>query len=128
MELDALNALIDEISGLGATLVAVSPQAADINKAFREEKKLRFDILSDPGNAVAHQYGIRHRLPDDLTALYTKFGINLPEFNGDDSWTLPMPACLIIDAAGVVRHTDINADYTIRPEPTDTLAALKTVL
>jgi alkyl hydroperoxide reductase subunit AhpC len=36
-----------------------------------------------------------------------------------------MPARLVIDPNGVVRHTAINADYTVRPEPEETLEVLK---
>jgi peroxiredoxin len=62
-----------------------------------------------------------------LSGLLTiKFGIDLPAHNSDDTWTLPMPARLIIDPERVIRCAEINADYTIRPEPEDTLAFLKT--
>jgi hypothetical protein len=33
-----------------------------------------------------------------------------------------------IDAESIVGHADINADYTIRPEPEETLTALKRLL
>ena len=33
----------------------------------------------------------------------------------------------VIDHEGIIRAADVNADYTIRPEPPDTLAALKTL-
>ena len=67
-------------------------------------------------------------MPDDLIALYQQFGLDIPKHNGDDSWTLPIPTCLIIDPEGFIRHANINADYTVRPEPDDTLAALKAVI
>ncbi len=83
------------------------------------------DILSDPGNEVANQYGLKYQMPEELIAIYKQFGLDIPKHNGDDSWTLPIPAALIIDTHGIVRHADINADYTNRPEPEATLAALK---
>jgi hypothetical protein len=33
----------------------------------------------------------------------------------------------IIDTEEVIRHTDINADYTIRPETAETLNTLKKI-
>jgi peroxiredoxin len=127
MELEALEKISGQIDRLGGTLVAIAPQPRETNLALKTEKKLGFDILSDPGNKVAQSYGIRYRLPDDLSALYLKFDINLPEFNGDDSWTLPLPARYIIDQASTVCYAKINADYTVRPEPEETLAALNLV-
>jgi peroxiredoxin len=38
---------------------------------------------------------------------------------------LPLPARLIIDQAGTIRYAEINADYTVRPEIEETIAALK---
>ncbi len=103
----------------------ISPQLVEHNAAFAEEKGLKVDILSDPGNEVAARYGLKYQMPADLIAIYQQFGLDIPKHNGDDSWTLPIPAALIIDNEGVVRHANINADYTNRPEPEDTLAALK---
>jgi hypothetical protein len=51
--------------------------------------KLGFDLLFDPGNKVAEAYGIAMELPDDLIKVYTNRGIDLPTFDGDNSWRLP---------------------------------------
>ena len=111
----------------GAILVAVSPQLVIYNKAMREEKNLSFEILSDPGNQIAEKYGIKYEMPKDLIKVYKQFGLKVDEHNGDDSWTLPMPARLIIDQEGIIRYAEINSDYTERPESEDTLAALREI-
>ncbi len=64
-------------------------------------------------------------LPEDLKQIYHQFGIKLDEYNGDDSWTLPLPARFIIDREGIIRHADVNADYTVRSDPQVTIEALK---
>ncbi len=51
--------------------------------------------------------------------------IDLPRYNGDSSWQLPMPARFVIDPAGVVRDAAFDPDYTVRPDPLETLAALR---
>lgn len=103
----------------------ISPQLEEHNRSIAEEKKLTVDILSDPGNEVAARYGFKFQMPEDLRKVYMQFGIDVPAHNGDDSWTLPLPARLIIDTDGVIRYAEINADYTVRPDPEHTLAALK---
>ena len=127
LELEALEQAAERLSELGATFVAISPQLEVHSREFSEEKKLTFELLSDPGNEVAQLYGIRFELSEDLKEVYQKFGIDLPKYNGDDSWTLPLPARLIIDQGGVIRYAEINTDYTVRPEPEDTLEALKKI-
>jgi peroxiredoxin len=127
LELEALNRAAQEMRDLGAVLLAISPQQEIYNRDLIGDKKLTFTILSDPGNKVAERYGIRYRLADNLKEVYMKFGINLPEYNGDDSWTLPLPTRLIIDRDGILRYAEINADYTVRPDPEETIAALKKI-
>ena len=90
-----------------------------------KQKNLTFDLLGDPGNQVAKQYGLVFALPKDLKALYLQFGIDVAKHNGDDSWTLPMPGRFIIDQTGIVRYSEVDPDYTVRPEPEHTITALK---
>ncbi|RTZ98190.1 MAG: hypothetical protein DSY90_05265 [Deltaproteobacteria bacterium] len=125
MELDALGKVANEFSSQGASLVAISPQAVMFNRAMQEEKNLTFEMLSDPGNKIAESYGLKYQMPEDLIKVYSRFGINIPEHNGDDSWTLPLPARLIIDPDRNIVDAEIGVDYTVRPEPMDTLEKLK---
>ena len=128
MELEALKKAAAEFNALGATFIAVSPQLQTFNRQLREEKKLTFEILSDPGNQVAQRYGLKFQLPEDLREVYLNFDIDLPRYNGDDSWTLPLPTSLIIDQNGIIQHGAINADYTVRPDPEETVAALRKIV
>lgn len=86
---------------------------------------LSFPILSDAGNAAAKRYGIAWKLSGEMQEIYRQFNIDLERFNGDTSWTLPMPARFIIDGRGVIRDAQAHPDYTTRPEPAETLALLK---
>ncbi len=117
----------DQIQALGGTLVAVSPSTRENAAAIADKAKLGFDILSDPGNRYAEKLGLVFKLPDNLREVYDGFGINLPKFNGDSSWTLPIPARFVADTGGAIRYSEADADYTTRPEPEETLAALRAV-
>jgi peroxiredoxin len=57
-----------------------------------QRHKLTFDVLSDHGKRVATEFGLTFQLPEDLPLVHSKFGIDLEKYNGDDSWTLPIPA------------------------------------
>jgi len=125
MELEALQESLPQIQATGATLVAISPLREPFLRQMAEKNHLKFDLLRDMGGAVAGKFGLVFHLPQDLIELYRAFGANLSHFNGDDSWTLPMPARLVIDQKGILRHADINPDYTVRPDPAETIAVLK---
>ena len=124
MELEALNDALPAIKSAGATFVAISPQQTQFNREYIEQKKFNFDLLSDPRNQTANAYGLVYKLPEDLRKIYLQFGIDVPKHNGDDTWTLPLPARYIIDPKGIVRYAEVNVDYTVRPEPENTIAAL----
>lgn len=82
-------------------------------------------LLSDPGNQVARTFSLVYKLPEDLRRVYLGFGVDLRRYNGDDSWTLPMPARFVIDQSRTIRSAEVNADYTVRPEPEETIKVLR---
>ena len=125
MELQALQAALPAFERLGAALVAVSPQTAPNSRKSLRQNGLAFPILSDPHNAVAAAFGLRFALPEDLVALYKSLKNDLPAFNGDASWTLPMPGRFVVAQDGTVLYAEVNPDYTRRPEPDDMLPALR---
>lgn len=90
-----------------------------------EKHKLGFELLTDAGNRVAAQFGLRFPVSPDVRKIYLGFGIDLSATNGDDSWTLPMPARYVIDRDGMIRDAEVDPDYTRRPEPSATVAVLR---
>jgi peroxiredoxin len=120
-----LQAVLGELEELGATLVALTPQTPEHNQSMIAKNALNFHLLSDPGNAYAAELGLRFRVPDELKKVYSGFGLDLPKYNGDDSWTLPIPARYVIDQGGIIRAADIDVDYTRRPEASKTVQDLR---
>ena len=125
MELQALQAALPDFQALGAGLVAISPQIAANSRKSVRQNELGFPILSDPHNDVAAAFGLRFTLPAYLLELYKTLKNDLPAFNGDASWTLPMPGRFVIAQDGTILYAEVNPDYTRRPEPEDMLPALR---
>lgn len=125
MDLQALEAELPQINALGASLVALSPQTASNSRKSVRQNKLSFPVLNDANNAVAAAFGVRYELPDYLIALYTALKNDLPGFNGDDSWALPMPSRFVVGVDGVVVYAEVDPDYTNRPETALLLAPLQ---
>ena len=95
---------------------------------MQRKTRVTYPMLRDEDNQVASQYGLRHGFPDELKALYQGFGVDLAHVNGEPSWTLPLPARFIIDPHGVIRDVDADPDYTIRPDPSETLDKLRSFM
>ena len=125
MELQALQAALPEFQRQGASLVAISPQTAPNSRKSVRQNGLGFPILSDTHNDVATAFGLRFALPDYLVELYKNLKNDLPNFNGDDSWTLPMPGRFVIGQDGTILYAEVNPDYTRRPEPEDMIPAIR---
>jgi peroxiredoxin len=125
MELQALQQALPEFQALGASLVAISPQNPVNSRKSVRQNSLDFPILSDPHNDVAAAFGLRFEMQDYLVELYKSLKNDLPAFNGDPSWTLPMPARYVVGQDGTILYAEVNPDYTRRPEPEDMLPALR---
>jgi len=121
----ALQAILPELTALGASLVAISPQLPEHNREPIRTRHLTFDILTDRSNEIATKFGLRFTLPDYLRQVYRTFPLDLEKFNGDASWTLSIPARFVIDPQGIIRAAESDPDYTTRPEPEDTLEAVR---
>jgi len=125
LELRALQKILPRIRALGATLVAISPQKPDASLSTAESNALEFPVLSDPGCAVARQFGVAFELPSVLRPIYERSGHGLPSVNGGGDWLLPIPATYVIASDGVIALAFVDADYRSRLEPAEVVAALE---
>jgi peroxiredoxin/YHS domain-containing protein len=124
LQLRAYQHALPKFTAAGARLVALSPELPDNSLTTKEKEGLQFAVLSDKGNAVARQYGVAYRLPDELIAAF-KGRLDLPRLNGDDSWELPLAATYLIGQDGTIAYAFIDADYRKRAEPAALLEALE---
>jgi peroxiredoxin len=125
MELQALEAAKPAFDGYGASLLAISPQTTPNSRKSMCQNKLTFAILSDVKGKVGAAFGLRFELPDYLVELYKGLKYDLPTFNDDPSWTLPMPARYVIGQDGTILYSEVNPDYTHRLEPEGMIPVLQ---
>ena len=125
MELEALKEIDSEVRALGARIVVLTPEPERYTRALYKKLNLPYDILTDLHLKTAEEYRLVFTLPDYLLDLYRSFGSTLDRFNDEPEYRLPMPARYVIDKQGIIRAADVNADYTIRTEPAETLKQLR---
>jgi peroxiredoxin len=126
IELEALKTILPEIKALNANIVAISPETKKLDDTTLMQAQLGYNLISDKGNIVAEKFGLKYNFSPELSDIYKNvFGLQLPLFNGDDSWSLPMPARYVVDQKGIIRYEAISLDYTNRPEPALTIEAIK---
>jgi peroxiredoxin len=125
MELEALQGIDSEVTALGARIVVITPELERYTRALHKKWNLTFDILTDLHLKTAEQYRLVFTLPDYLRDLYKSFGSTLDRFHDEAEYRLPIPARYVIDKDGIIRAAEVNADYTIRPEPAETVRQLR---
>lgn len=124
LELRAWQSELPALENLGGSLVAISPQTPDNSLTTAEKNSLAFPVLSDSALAAAEAFGIAFTLHPELVDLYTTFGNDLPELNGNGKWVLPLPATYVIDRDGRIVFAHIDADYRERADPKDVLRSV----
>ena len=125
MELEALQEIHSEVRALRAEIIVITPELERYTRALHKKLNLNFDILTDLHLKIAEQFRLVFTLPDYLRELYKSFGSTLDRFHDESEYRLPMPARYVVDRQGIIRAADVNADYTIRPEPSETLSQLR---
>lgn len=123
-ELEAWQAAYPLVRERGALLIALSPQLVRQNDFTVQRHNLTFPVLSDPGAAVAEQFGITYTVPEPMQRHYRSILVNIPFVNGDQSWKLPLPATFIVRQDSTVAFAQAFADHRVRPDPSEVLAAL----
>lgn len=125
LELRAYQTHLDRIKRAGATLIAISPMLPDNSMDIAAKNDLAFPVLSDVGNKVANDFGLVFTVDSRIQAMYLqRLGNDLPTLNGDDSFTLPLPATYVIGQDGIITYSYVNADYRLRADPEDVLAVV----
>ena len=104
IQLRGLQAALPRFRELGASLVAISPQAPDHSLSLIEKHELAFPVLSDLDQEVIRAYKVQFALAGDLEDLQVNVFQNDPaNQNADHSRSLPVPATFVIDCDGIVR-------------------------
>jgi peroxiredoxin len=122
-ELEVWRDLYGQLRERGGLLVAISPQIERQSDFMAGQHGLPFPVLSDPGCAVAAQFGLVYTVPDYHRQYYRSILVNIPFVNGDESWLLPVPATYVLGKDGKILFAEAHADFRVRPEPEEALAS-----
>ncbi len=134
-ELEAWRDLYPEVRARGALLVAISPQTPRHNAFTVEQHHLPFPILSDPHAQLAEQFGIAYTVSAEQRRYFRSILVNIPLANSgksydtasEQAWRLPLPATFVIAPDHTIHFAEAHADFRVRPEPADVLAALSSL-
>jgi peroxiredoxin len=122
-ELESWRDLYPTLRESGALLAAIGPQTARQSDFMAGQHGLPFPVLTDPGCDLAAQFGLAYTIPEYHRAYFRSILVNIPFVNGDQSWRLILPATYVLARDRRVLYAHAYADFRVRPEPEEVLAA-----
>jgi peroxiredoxin len=120
-----LGSLHGRVVAEGASIVAVVPEREKFAATLKADAGLRYPVLCDMDNGYALSISLAIYVGDELQTLMGAAGRDLPRYQGNDSWILPIPATFVVAQDGRVVRRFIDPDYRKRMAEDDLLAALR---
>jgi len=112
------------IEALGARMVAIVPDREEFAAEMREDCNVNFPILCDLDNGYAMSLNLAIWVGAEMQEYMTKIGRVLPQYQGNDSWMLPIPATFVVGKDGRIKARFVDPDYRKRMTIEDLIAAL----
>ncbi len=110
---------------MGAQVVAILPDRQKFTLQLKEDSGARFPILTDMDNGYAMSLNLVMWVGAEMEALLPAAGVNMPVYQGNESWMLPIPATFVVGTDGIIKARHVDPDYRRRMEIEDLLAALE---
>ena len=106
-------------------LVAITPECRKYTSALKAESGAEFPILTDIDNGYALSLNLAIWVDRSMAGLIEAAGWNIPTYQGNESWILPIPATFIVGTDGRIVARYVDPDYRRRMDIDELLAALK---
>jgi peroxiredoxin len=120
----ALAEAEERIAADGAHLAAIMPDRERFAAAFKAEGEVHYPVLTDIDNGYALSLNLAIFVGDELRTLMQDRH-DLPSFQGNSAWMLPIPATFVVGRDGRIKARFVDPDYRRRMAIDELLAALR---
>lgn len=125
LSVDALAKAAETARATGLRIVAVVPDIQEFAATFAADAHGAIPVLCDVDNGYAASLNLVVWMGDEMLTLTKKAGVDLPRYQGNDSWSLPIPAAFVIGPDRRVLARFVDPDYRRRMPIEDMLAAAR---
>jgi peroxiredoxin len=101
------------------------PDRRQFASELRAGAKAPFPILLDMDNGYAMSLNLAICVGEEMKRMMAESGWDLPAYQGNDAWMLPIPATFIVATDGRITARFVDPDYRKRMAIEDMLDALK---
>lgn len=113
-----------EIAASGGQVVVILPERRRFAKAMKAAVGATFPFLTDMDNGYALSLNLAIWVGAEMERLMG-LGLDLPNYQGNSSWFLPIPATFIVGTNGIITDRFVDPDYRRRMEIDDLISALR---
>jgi peroxiredoxin len=124
ININALAQAHKEIAADGGQIVAIMPDRQKFVAELKTQSNVPFPILTDMDNGYALSLNLAIWVGQEVQKMMEGFR-DLPTFQGNSSWMLPIPATFVVGRDGLIRARFIDPDYRKRMMIADMIAALQ---
>jgi peroxiredoxin len=121
----ALAEVQTEAEADGGQIVAIMPDRQKFATVLKSEANAPFPILTDIDNGYALSLNLAIWVGREMEQMIAGAGWDIPAYQGNASWILPIPATFVVGTDGVVKARYVDPDYRKRMEIDDLLGALR---
>jgi peroxiredoxin len=116
------------IAAEGAQIVAIMPDRQQFATTLKRESNMHYPVLTDMDNGYALSLNLAVWVGGEMQEILESGGRAVPEYQGNQTWVMPIPATFVVGRDGVVTARFIDPDYRNRMTIAELLAALKAAL
>ena len=125
ISIHALVRVYSKIAEANGQVICIMPERQPFAIEFKREASSPFPVLIDMDNGYALLLNLAIWIGPDLKRLLTSYGRVLPDYQGNDAWTLPIPATFVVGRDGLVRARFTDPDFRRRMTVEELIDALK---
>lgn len=114
LELRALMRAAGHLRQRQVEIVSIIPEAGQFRDRMIEVNELPFRVLTDIDLGYTLSLGLVVAVDPEVIEIYRQLGIDLPRFQGQEGWFLPIPATYVVDANRRIRAGFVNPDFRKR--------------
>lgn len=124
ININALTRAQEEIAPEGGQIVAIMPERQMFVSELKSAGRVPFPILMDMDNGYALSLNLAIWLGAEMQQMLSGHR-DLPSFQGNDSWILPIPATFVVGRNGIITARHVDPDYRRRMAIEELLAAMR---
>jgi peroxiredoxin len=113
------------IAEAGGKVVAIIPDRERYAAIIRSEADASFPVLTDMDNGYAMSLNLVFWVGEEMRTFMTAAGLDLPEYQANESWMVPVPATFVVGREGRIEARFVDPDYRKRMTIESILAAFR---